>query len=188
MYFHVNLEGLTRLYLIEERNISLMNVFKSFRTDFYFNIQNIPRQQMSYTILCFVMYLFRTFYIVVSLSVSSFLHNENIALLVTLQTLSLFPVAFSFSNQKALELSPVHCSKLKCCFSRVFSLVVPRSYYLCVINFNCYVVFHRNSYFIYNNCSFVIVLPSSSFQSPLQLLSTSYIGDPQYSCTIVFSL
>lgn len=89
------------------------------------------------TQFCFVMYLFWTLYIVVSLSASSFLHNENTTLLITLQTLSAFPVVFSFSNQKSFELSPVHCWKLKCCFSWVFSLVVPRSYYLHVLNFDC---------------------------------------------------
>lgn len=149
------------MFLIQERNISL-NVFKSFRTDLYFSIQSIPRQQMSYTILCFVMYLFWTFYIVVSLSASSFLHNENTTLLVTLQTLSVFPVIFSFSNQKSFELSPVHCWKLKCCFSWVFSLVVPRTYYLCPkLSLLCSI--ETLTFLTYNNCGFVIVLASSFF-------------------------
>lgn len=149
------------MFLIQERNISL-NVFKSFRTDLYFSIQSIPRQQMSYTILCFVMYLFWTFYIVVSLSASSFLHNENTTLLITLQTLSVFPIIFSFSNQKSFELSPVHCWKLKCCFSWVFSLVVPRTYYLCPkLSLLCSI--ETLTFLTYNNCGFVIVLASSFF-------------------------
>lgn len=149
------------MFLIQERNISL-NVFKSFRTDLYFSIQSIPRQQMSYTILCFVMYLFWTFYIVVSLSASSFLHNENTTLLITLQTLSVFPVIFSFSNQKSFELSPVHCWKLKCCFSWVFSLVVPRTYYLCPkLSLLCSI--ETLTFLTYNNCGFVTVLASSFF-------------------------